>query len=713
MPSFFTQVACLECGHEMPADIMVTTCTKCGSNWLDARYDYQAVAGLWPAALANRDRSLWRYAELLPQPEPDLEISMGEGFTSLTRLYTYERLYNHEHIYVKDERQGPTSSFKDRQAALSVMAMQRAGIKECVLASTGNAGAAYAAYCARAGIKLWLFLTSLVSSEKMREAALYGAEVVKVSGTYDETKHVAAEFAKRKGIHFDKGAKAVPGKESMKTLAFEIAEQLAAKIPVENGKWRAPDWYIQAVSGGIGPLGVSKGFSELLKMGLIDKMPKLGIIQAAGCAPMVKAFKAGKRDADAVIPKTLITVLATGDPGYSYNLLYDAVKNNGGAMIAVEDGKTFEAMRRLASKAGFSVEPATAVAFAGLEQMLADGTIAPGETVVVNCSGHTFTAESHILGDQYVLDLQLTNGGTTGKEAQEEGLDAAIRKLDEQVTSILIVDDNATDRRLIRRLLQRYKRYRIDEADSGADALRMIRDRKPDFIITDLTMPEMDGFTLLEKLKHDPETKDIPVVVVSAKTITENDSKLLNEYTESVWMKGGFDTRKLVDHVVNVLEHTSFSEKLEPMPSMLHSQDTSTKPEAVTIVETNGDTAQHTVVIIEDNPQDLRLARRLLESEGSYRIIEASSGRTGLKAIYEHRPELIILDLMLPEMDGFSVLEALQSDHKLRDIPVLVLSAKELTVKERQTLEPRISSLVEKASLDRGQFLYLVNDILK
>jgi len=714
MPSYFSQVVCLECGHTMPADIMVTACTKCGSNWLDARYNYREVASLWPAALAGRDRSLWRYSELLPLSEPDPEISMGEGFTSLTRLYPYERRYHHEHIYVKDERQGPTSSFKDRQAALSVMAMRRAGIKECVLASTGNAGAAYAAYCARAGIKLWLFLTSLVSSEKMREAALYGAEVVKVSGTYDETKHVAAEFAKRKGIHLDKGAKAVPGKESMKTLAFEIAEQLAAKLPVENGKWRAPDWYIQAVSGGIGPLGVWKGFGELLQMGLIDKMPKLGIIQAAGCAPMVNAFKAGKKDADPVIPKTLITVLATGDPGHSYNLLREAVLSNGGTMLAIEDGKTFEAMRRLASKAGFSVEPATAVAFAGLEQILSDGTIVSGETVVVNCSGHTFTAESHILGDQYVLDLQL-NGAKdgSGEGAQEEGLDAAIRKLDEQVTSILIVDDNPTDRRLIRRLLQRYKRYRIDEAASGAEALKAVRDRKPDFIITDLTMPEMDGFTLLEKLKHNPDTADIPVVVVSAKTITENDSKVLNEYSESVWTKGGFDTRQLVDHVVSVLEQDPVSGALEPLPARVHSAAVSSKPEAITIVESDDGAAKHSVVIIEDNPQDLRLARRLLESEGSYRIIEASSGRAGLKAIYEHRPELIILDLMLPEMDGFSVLEALQGDHKLRDIPVVVLSAKELTIQERQILEPHISSMVEKATLDRGQFLYIVNDILK
>src|SRR5574341_198535 len=136
-------------------------------------------------------------------------------------------------------------------------------------------------------------------------------------------------------------------------------------------------------------------------------MPRLCIVQASGCAPMVKAFAAGSETAAKVIPRTLITVLATGDPGFSYVQLRQAVLTNGGAMIAVEDGDTFAAMRRLATRAGFSVEPATAVAFAGLEKMLSDGTIGPDESVVVNCSGHTFTAESHILGDQYLLSLEL------------------------------------------------------------------------------------------------------------------------------------------------------------------------------------------------------------------------------------------------------------------------------------------------------------------
>ena len=278
-----THIVCLECGHEMAVgEDFPTACSRCGGSWLDARYDYAAVAQMWPQALSMRERSLWRYHELLPLQTPDPDIFMGEGYTPLLRLSPYEAQYHKDQLYIKDERRQPTNSFKDRQAAMSVTYLRRSGQREVVLASTGNAAVAYAAYCARAGIKLWLFLTSLVPSEKMREAALYGAEVVKVSGTYDETKKVAAEFAERKGIPMDKGAKTIPSKESMKTLAYEIAEQLGLmRHPNQPNRWHAPDWYVQAVSGGIGPLGVWKGFRELHQMGLIDRVPRLAIVQAA------------------------------------------------------------------------------------------------------------------------------------------------------------------------------------------------------------------------------------------------------------------------------------------------------------------------------------------------------------------------------------------------------------------------------------------------
>ncbi|GAB4516253.1 MAG: hypothetical protein OHK0046_21270 [Anaerolineae bacterium] len=700
MSNYFIKVVCLECGHEMAADLNAATCATCGSQWLDARYNYDSVSLLWSKPIANRERSLWRYGELLPISQPDPEISLGEGFTPLIRLYQYEHIYNHKGIYVKDERNQPTNSFKDRQAALSVTAMKQNGIKEAVLASTGNAAVAYAAYCARAGIKLWLFLTSLVPPEKMREVALYGAEVVKVSGTYDETKKVAAEFAERKGIPIDKGAKTIPAKESMKTMAFEIAEQLGLQQhPELPGKWLAPDWYIQAVSGGIGPIGVWKGFEELHKMRLIDKMPKLGIVQAAGCAPMVEAFRAGKATADPVVPKTLIHVLATGDPGHGYVMLREAALSNNGTMIAVEDGEAFTAMRRLASRAGMSVEPASAVAFAGLEKMFREGLIAPDEIVVVNASGHTIPAESHILGDQYdkyILDLNLKHE----ESVPEEGLGAALQHLDEQVTTIVIVDDNPNDRRLIRRLLQSYKNYRVYEARDGKEALKVIQDRQPDLVVCDLTMPEMDGFSVLETLKSDPATAHIPVVVVSAKALTSQDRKILEKYSESVWTKGGFDTRHLVDHVVNTLGHTPVgviqTERVRSTPT----------PEAAPPEDIAP--GEHVIVVIDDNPTDLRLARRMLQSNNQYQVIEANSGRDGLKAIYNYHPDLIVLDLMLPDVDGYAILETLQRDAHLKDIPVVIVSAKSVSREEREAMQVNIRSVMEKASLDRKQFLDVI-----
>jgi len=701
----FTKVVCLECGHEMPPDMKLTTCEKCNSGWLDARYDYDIIKPLWANGVGGK-RSLWRYGALLPISTPNPEISLGEGYTPLVRLYQYERIYGHEGIYIKDERHQPTNSFKDRQASLSVTAMHQQGIKECVLASTGNAAVAYAAYCARAGIKLWLFLTSLVPNEKMREAALYGAEVVKVSGTYDDTKKIAAQFAERKGIVMDKGARTIPSKESMKTLGYEIAEQLAIeRHPDGSQRWLAPDWYIQAVSGGIGPIGVWKGFQELFDMGLIDKMPKLGIIQASGCAPMVNAFNANLPEATAVIPKTLIHVLATGDPGHAYHLLYEAAKSNGGVMLAVEDGDTFQAMRHLASRAGISVEPATAVAFAGLDKMFSQGIIKSGDTVVINCSGHTMPAESHILGDQYdryILDLKIDPTDQT-HSPKEEGLGAALQNLSEQVTTVVVIDDNPNDRRLIRRLLQSYKNYRVYEAHNGAEGLKVIADRKPDLVVCDLTMPEMDGLTLLERLKKDPATASIPVVVVSAKNLTDQDRQTLNDYSDSVWTKGGFETRQLVDHVVNVLGHTP----VENTPSTPKISDGEI-PDIDTPKK-----GQHTIVIIEDNPIDLRLAKRMLASaKDDYYVVEATTGRAGLKAIYTYHPDLILLDLMLPDLDGFSILDTLKNDPNLRDIPVVVVSAKSLNEEEDKRLHTHIKVLLEKASLDRKRLLELIKNEL-
>jgi threonine synthase len=644
----------------MAADPMATACPNCGSQWLNAKYDYSSVQDIWREGLLGRIPSLWRYQELIPLSDYNPEISMYEGFTPLFRLYAYQRIYDHPALFLKDERQGPTSSFKDRQAAVAVTALKRAGVTECVLASTGNAGAAYAAYCARAGIKLWLFLTAQVPGEKMREAALYGAEVVRVSGSYDEAKHLAAEFARHKGLHFDRGARAIPGKESMKTLGFEIAEQLGLQYDEGRSKWRAPDWYVQAVSGGIGPLGVWKGFHELYQMGLTDRMPKLGIIQAAGCAPMVHAFEHDLPTATRVEPQTLIHVLATGEPGFAYVQLRKAIASFGGTMLQVEDGEAFSAMRRLASTAGLSVEPATAVAFAGLEKMLYEGIIDSDEVVVVNCSGHTFPAESHILGDQYLLNLELSTQSHTATPTRDGALIDAFANLDEQVTTILVVDDNPNDRRLLRRLLKAQKNYRVFEAKSGREALRLMNEHMPDLILSDLTMPEMDGITFIEQMKWNPETAHIPIMVISAKMLTDADRITLSKYAHSVWLKGDFDMKSLLYQIVQVLEQSTGETK-----------ETWTLDDINNALTNDVSPGYHFVLIEADNERETQL-RQFLQRIQANSIVCVTSGREGLKAIYEHQPDIVLLSADTPDMGSLSVVETLRKDSRLRQTPVII-----------------------------------------
>jgi threonine synthase len=534
---------CVICGKQQPYEPFVPAiCKHCDSQWLEGRYDYENFKREILRGLPGRPSNLSRYQEVLPLENPSSLNLSPAGGTPLWLSQHFAPALGLEHVYFKDERYGPTSSFKDRQAAVAVASMLEGGIREAAIASTGNAAVAYAAACARAGIKLWVFMTSLVPQEKLREAALFGAEVIRVSGNYDQTKQIAFRFARRRNIMLDRGASSIPARESMKTIAYEIVEQLG---------WRSPDWYIQSVSGGLGPLGVYQGFKELYNMGLIDRIPKLAVIQAEGCAPMVKAFRAGRDVAEAVIPDTHIIVLSTGDPGNVYTYLWKLVQQYGGMMESVSDAEAFSAMHKLARSEGMAVEPAAAVAFAGLEKLALCGQIGRTETVVVNCTGHTFPVEKHVLGDQFAVDVHLSENQMP---APHEGLQAALENLDEKTTTILLIDDNDDDALLIRRLLERHKSYRLFHAKDGWEGLAVARQRIPDLIVTDLMMPGIDGFSLVEELRLDPRTRDIPIVVVSAKDITPEERKRLNGQIEAVYQKGSLPTKIFVDQVIQVIE---------------------------------------------------------------------------------------------------------------------------------------------------------------
>ncbi len=546
---------CLDCGDIGSYSPLTPACPVCGSEWREALYDYDAVAQQWPEALQSRPFNLWRYTELLPVASKAPEISMGEGGTPLLAAPNLSMMLGLPHLYIKDERQGPTSSFKDRQAAVTIAALKESGLTEMVVASTGNVAIAYAAYAARAGIKLWAFLSSTVPAEKMREVAIYGAQVVKVTGTYDRTKQVAAEFARLRGLYLDKGSRSIPTVESMKTLAFEIAEQITARYgPPQEGTapWRAPDWYIQAVSGGLGPLGIYKGFQELQRMGLIDRIPKMALIQSEGCAPMVQAWKQGKETADPItMPQSSIITLATGDPGRTYTMLFHALRQYGGLIESVSDEEAFRAMHNLAKMEGLSVEPATGVAFAGLTKLARQGVIQPDEIVVVNATGHTLPVESHILGERWAKHVVLRPQQTKAEPPPPtEGLLAALSHLsDQHFPKVLVVDDHQPARLLLRRVLQSLGEYEVIEAVNGFEALEKALTEQPDLIILDLMMPGMDGFTVLEALKNSPQTAGIPVIVVTAKTLTPEEQERLRGHIERLMQKGEFLSDEFMEEI--------------------------------------------------------------------------------------------------------------------------------------------------------------------
>ena len=550
---------CLDCGHQLAYTPTLVTCPVCAGQWLEARYDYEALGKSLLELISERAFDLWRYRELLPVLEYNPNVSIGEGGTPLIRAANLGMMLGCPNIFIKDERQGPTSSFKDRQAAVNIAALKEAGITEVVLASTGNVAIAYSAYAARAGIKLWAFLTSLVPAEKMREVALYGTQVVKVTASYDQAKKVAAEFARQRGLYLERGSRSIPSVEAMKTIAFEIAEQITKLLPhdpKQTRTWRTPDWYFQSISGGLGPLGVIKGFYELRQMGLIDRIPAIGGIQTEGCAPMVHAWNQGLDVAEPVnSPRTHIATLSTGDPGRTYTLLRQRMNEGGGGGVfdSVSDEETFRTMHILAKMEGVSVEPAAAVAFAGLIKLARAGLIKPTDVIVVNCTGHTMAIERTILGEGWARNVVISSHIQT--ETPEEGLLAALSRVtDDRFPCILIVDDTEEARRLIRRVLQTQGNYTIYEATNGREAIEAAQKELPDLIVLDLMMPELDGFAVLDALKANVQTAPIPVIVVTAKELTAAEKKRLSGQIHSLMQKGEFMNDELLEEIRSLIK---------------------------------------------------------------------------------------------------------------------------------------------------------------
>jgi len=269
----------------------------------------------------------------------------------------------------------------------------------------------------------------------------------------------------------------------------------------------------------------------------------------------VHAWKQGQDEADVIrSPRTHITTLSTGDPGRTYTILRQRMLQSGGGVFdCVTDEEAFRTMHILAKMEGISMEPAAAVAFAGLIKLVRSGQIKPNDVVVINCSGHTMPIETMILGEGWTRDLEITPEGLNDKP--EEGLFSALEPVtSERFPRVAIIDDTPDARRLIRRILQSQGNFTLFEASNGREAIELAKNELPDLIILDLMMPEIDGFSVLDVLKDDERTAMIPIIVVTAKELSTNEKARLSGRIHTLMQKGEFMNDDLLDEVTSLLK---------------------------------------------------------------------------------------------------------------------------------------------------------------
>ena len=266
---------------------------------------------------------------------------------------------------------------------------------------------------------------------------------------------------------------------------------------------------------------------------------------------MVYSFQKGLEEAEPVPhPRTRIITVATGNPGPAYTFLARVVREHGGAFEMVSDEEAFRAMHVMAKLDGLSMEPAAAMAFAGLFKLLTKGIIQRDEVVVVNCSGHTFPVEKHLLGEEWARTVEVPAEGP----AVEDGLLSSLEQLDRSVRRIAILEDDPSAARLLRRILQARGDYQIFEAHDGQAGLELIRRERPDVVLLDLMMPGMDGFQVLEALKEEEDLARIPVVVITAKELTPSERARLNSQIERLLQKGDFTDEDLLREILRAIE---------------------------------------------------------------------------------------------------------------------------------------------------------------
>jgi len=374
-----THLECAACGRRHEARRLHNLCTQCGKPLL-VRYDLQqAATSLTKEALQEREPDLWRYREVLPVEREENVISLGEGFTPLVHASRLGQQLGLSQLYIKDEGQNPTQSFKARGMTAAVSMAKELGAKKLAVPSAGNAAGALAAYAARAGMEAHIFMPRDTPRANVIECEQTGAHVTLMDGLITDC---GAEVGRRKDAEgwFDVSTLKEPYRiEGKKTMGYELAEQF---------EWQLPDVILYPTGGGTGLIGMWKAFDEMEQMGWIDsKRPRMITVQASGCAPIVNAFEQGKRFADE-FPNAHTTASGLRVPkAIGDFLILDALRASGGTAVAVTDEELIKATKEIGAAEGLFCAPEGAACLPALKELLADGSVKPNARIVLFNTG--------------------------------------------------------------------------------------------------------------------------------------------------------------------------------------------------------------------------------------------------------------------------------------------------------------------------------------
>jgi threonine synthase len=372
--SYAREIVCPRCSTRFELSQLLNLC-PCGSPLL-VRYDLdKAKANLDKSILRDGVASLWRYRELLPLQNDVNLVSLGEGYTPLLNAENLGRALGLRQLWIKDEAQNPTGSFKDRGLSVAISRAKELGVRKAAIPSAGNAGGSFAAYAARAGIEAHVFMPRDTPIANQIEARQYGARLTLVDGLINDCGRMVAEGKTAEGW-FDLSTLKEPYRvEGKKTMGYEIAEQL---------DWRLPDVIIYPTGGGTGLIGMWKAFTELEELGWVGSVrPRMVSVQASGCAPIVKAFEENKATAAPwqnaqTVAAGLRVPQAVGD-----FLMLQAIRDSRGTAISVSDDEMLSEIPRIGKVEGLFFCPEGAACVAALRRLLANGWIKPNDKVLI------------------------------------------------------------------------------------------------------------------------------------------------------------------------------------------------------------------------------------------------------------------------------------------------------------------------------------------